>query len=245
MALKVGMCGFTIGAEAYVRHFPVVEVQQTFYDPPPLPTLLRWRAQAPAGFEFTLKAWQVITHSGTSSTYRRLRRPFSPAERAEAGGFRVNGTTLAAWQTTLAAASALRATAVLFQCPASFRATTDNIAALRYFLTTIEKPVGVRLLWEPRGPWPDDVVSELCRELELIHAVDPFIRPSLTPELIYWRLHGNRSHYASYTDDELRRLITWLPADDRSDAYVMFNNVPRTRDVKRFGELLREGARSG
>ena len=32
--MKLGMCGFTIGAAAYFKQFPVVEVQQTFYDPP-------------------------------------------------------------------------------------------------------------------------------------------------------------------------------------------------------------------
>ena len=77
MPMKLGMCGFTIGAAAYMKQFPVVEVQQTFYDPPALPTVEKWRAQAPPEFEFTMKAWQVITHLGTSSTYRRLRRPFS------------------------------------------------------------------------------------------------------------------------------------------------------------------------
>ena len=34
--MKLGMCGFTIGAAAYFKQFPVVELQQTFYDPPPL-----------------------------------------------------------------------------------------------------------------------------------------------------------------------------------------------------------------
>jgi len=71
MAMKLGMCGFTIGADAYFRQFPVLEVQHTFYDPPPLKTLESWRAKAPADFEFTIKAWQVITHAGTSPTYRR------------------------------------------------------------------------------------------------------------------------------------------------------------------------------
>jgi uncharacterized protein YecE (DUF72 family) len=240
MTMKLGMCGFTIGAESYFRQFGVVEVQQTFYDPPPAATVRRWRAQAPPSFEFTLKAWQVITHRGNSSTYRRLRRPFSDHQRADAGAFRLNDTTVAAWQTTLEACTALRATAVLFQCPASFRATTGNVEAMRTFLTAIERPAGVRLLWEPRGAWPDKVVLSLCRELDLVHAVDPFIRPSLTPWLLYWRLHGNGSHYANYPDDDLRRLIGWLPESDSVDAYVLFNNVPRTRDVKRFRELLAE-----
>lgn len=238
--MKLGMCGFTIGAAAYVRQFPVVEVQQTFYDPPPPATLQKWRTQAPGSFEFTMKAWQIITHLGTSRTYRRLRRDFTDLERAEAGGFRVNATTLAAWQTTLEAGRALRATAILFQCPPSFRATEENVAAMQRFFATIERPVGIRLLWEPRGPWPDDLVRSVCAEVCLVHAVDPFIRPSLTPELLYWRLHGNGSHYANYTDHELRQIVSWLPVNAGVDTYVMFNNVPRVRDVKRFRELMEE-----
>ena len=238
--MKLGMCGFTIGAAAYVKQFEVVEVQQTFYDPPPLNTVEKWRAQAPDDFEFTMKAWQVITHFGSSRTYRRLRRDFSDRERLEAGGFRVNETTMSAWATTLEAARALRATAILFQGPASFKATEENFAAMRQFFATIERPSGARLLWEPRGPWPDDITLALCRELGLIHAVDPFIRRSLTPELLYWRLHGNESHYANYTDQELRQIIAWLPDGTGVDAYVMFNNIPRVKDVKRFRELLAE-----
>ena len=245
MTMKLGMCGFTIGAATYVRRFRVVEVQQTFYDPPPLPTIAKWRAQAPAEFEFTMKAWQVITHFGTSSTYRRLRRPMTDVERSEAGGFRLNDTTVAAWATTLEAMRALRATSILFQCPASFRATEDNVAAMRAFFAAIERPPGVRLLWEPRGPWPDDLTLSLCRELGLVHAVDPFIRPSLTPELLYWRLHGNRSHYANYTDDELRQIIAWLPADPNIEVYVLFNNIPRVKDLKRFRELMEEAGLTG
>ena len=238
--MKLGMCGFTIGAAAYVKRFPVVEVQQTFYDPPPPKTLEKWRQQGPPDFEFTMKAWQVITHFGTSRTYRRLRRPFSDAERAEAGGFRVNDTTLSAWSTTLDCARTLRATAILFQCPASFRASDENASAMRRFFAKIDRPENVKLLWEPRGPWPDELVRSLCADLGLVHAVDPFIRRSLTPELLYWRLHGNRSHYANYTDDELRQIIAWLPSDPSVDAYVLFNNIPRVKDVRRFQELLAE-----
>ena len=238
MAMKLGMCGFTIAAARYYRQFPVVEVQQTFYDPPPMATIEKWRAQAPPEFEFTMKAWQVITHLGRSSTYRRLKRPFSDRERAEAGAFQLNDTTRAAWEVTLSAARALRATAILFQCPPSFRASPENIRNMRDFLGAIERPAGVTLLWEPRGAWEDDTVLELCRELGLVHAVDPFIRPSLTPELLYWRLHGNKSAYASYTDAELRQLLAWLPADPAVDAYVMFNEIPRVKDIARFREIL-------
>lgn len=237
MSVKLGMCGFTIGAASYYKKFSVVEVQQTFYDPPPDATLERWRSQAPNDFEFTMKAWQVITHLGTSRTYRRLKSPFSERARAEAGGFRSNETVLAAWRRTVECATILRASAILFQCPASFRSTPENLAAMREFFARIERPSAVRLLWEPRGPWPDDIVAGLCDELGLIHAVDPFIRPSLTPHFLYWRLHGNRSHRDRYTDDELRQIHAWLPRDPDVPAYVMFNNIPRVADVKRYREL--------
>src|SRR6476469_2441181 len=109
MRVKLGMCGYTIGAAAYFKQFRVVEIQQTFYDPPPLATIAKWRAGAPEELEVTMTTWKVLTHMGTSSTYRRLKRAFSDEQRAEAGGFRVNPTTLAAWDTTLEACRALRA----------------------------------------------------------------------------------------------------------------------------------------
>jgi len=221
----------------YFRRFRVVEVQQTFYDPPSSAVLGRWRSEAPPAFEFTMKAWQVITHFGTSRTYRRLRSPFSDRERAEAGGFRLTDTVVAAWAKTLECAAILRATGILFQCPASFRATPENISAMQAFFAWIERPTGVRLMWEPTGPWPDEVVRDLCTDLHLVHAVDPFLRSSLTPKLIYWRLHGNVSHYARYSDDELRQIRAWLDDAGHVEAYVLFNNVPRIKDIRRFREL--------
>jgi uncharacterized protein YecE (DUF72 family) len=113
MTMKLGMCGYTVGAAEYFTRFRVVEVQQTFYDPPPLLTLERWRAEAPPAFEFTMKAWQVITHDGTSPTYRRMKRPFTEMQCREAGSFRLNATTQEAWRVTLACARTLRATGIL------------------------------------------------------------------------------------------------------------------------------------
>jgi len=237
--IKVGLCGFTIGAREYFETFPVLEVQQTFYEPPAPRTMVRWREQAGDDFEFTIKAWQLVTHRSTSRTYRRLRTPLTDAERAQCGAFQTTPVVMKAWQTTLACARLLRATAILFQCPASFRAEPENIANMRKFFAAVERPEGVRFLWEPRGPWPDSVIAELCRDLDLTHVVDPFDRDAVPQPLTYWRLHGIGSAYSVYTDDQLRTLIAKLPAE--GDAYVMFNNVPRVRDSERFIALLRAG----
>ena len=39
--VRIGLCGFTMAADDYVREFPVVEVQQTFYEPPRDETMRR------------------------------------------------------------------------------------------------------------------------------------------------------------------------------------------------------------
>jgi uncharacterized protein YecE (DUF72 family) len=112
---------------------------------------------------------------------------------------------------------------------------------MRIFRDTVERLDGVGLLWEPRGAWDDDVVRGVCGEMHLIHAVDPFVRQSVTPDVLYWRLHGNGSHYASYTDEELRRILGWLGASRKgAKAYVLFNNIPRAADIRRFRALMQE-----
>ncbi|MEO6259790.1 MAG: DUF72 domain-containing protein, partial [Thermoanaerobaculia bacterium] len=219
----------------YYRTFPAVEVQQTFYEPPPLATLRRWREAAPEDFEFTMKAWQLITHRATSGTYRRLKTTLAPVDRQGCGGFQATDIVLRAWETTLACARTLRASAILFQCPASFRPTDENVSSLRNFFSSIERAEGVKLLFEPRGQWPDDLLRDITRELELVDAVDPFLRSSVTPDFLYWRLHGIGSFYRPYTDEELGELIARLPA--RTPTYVMFNNIPRPADARRFMEL--------
>jgi len=235
--LKVGLCGFTMSAGEYFETFPVVEVQQTFYQPPAPRTMLRWREQAPERFEFTMKAWQLITHTSSSRTYSRLKMPLTDVERAECGAFRDTPIVRRGYETTVECARILHATAILFQCPASFRSTEETVGNMRRFFTTVVRPKGVRFLWEPRGPWSDELVEALCAELDLVHAVDPFVRPSLTPARIYWRLHGTTGSRHVYSDAELRQLIDWLPPG--GDAYVMFNNLPRVGDARTFMKMLR------
>jgi uncharacterized protein YecE (DUF72 family) len=239
--VRIGLCGFTMAFADYVREFGVVEVQQTFYEPPADATLLRWRRQAPLRFEFTLKAWQLITHEASSPTYRRLRRPLSAQERRECGGFRSTPVVLDAWNRTLECAQLLRATAVLLQCPRSFRPTPENTRRMREFFATAGRPAGVRILWEPRGPWPAELVLALCRELELVHVVDPLVACTVTPEQTYVRLHGSTGARHVYTDDELAAIAASLP--DAGTAYVMFNNLPRVGDARRFAALLGSSTR--
>jgi uncharacterized protein YecE (DUF72 family) len=221
----------------YVTHFPVVEVQQTFYQPPQVSTLERWRADAPPDFEFTLKAWMLITHEARSPTYRRLKRELTDSEREQCGSFRPTPIVKEAWDVTLRCAEALTARRLLFQCPASFKPTKENIKNMRAFFAKIERPPELQFLWEPRGAWSDDTVRELCHELDLTHVVDPFAARTVTPERCYFRLHGRTGFRYVYEDDELEELLGMLPKNETS--YVLFNNVRMREDAARFQKLTK------
>ena len=243
--VRVGLCGFTMAFDDYVRAYRLVEVQQTFYEPPRDGTMRRWRALAPRGFEFTIKAWQLVTHDASSPTLRRLRTPLTPTDRAETGSFRTSPIVLRAWRRTLECAAILRATAILLQCPASFRPTEENIGRMRTFFATVERPPGIRLLWEPRGPWPGDLVADLCDALGLVHVVDPFVSTTVTREQTYFRLHGITGARHVYTDSELEALADMVPRTGVAPAYVLFNNLPRVEDARRFRTVLAQRADSG
>jgi len=235
-AIKTGCCGFAVGRRKYFETFPVVEIQQTFYQPPKPETAKRWREEAPSGFEFTLKAWQLITHEARSPTYRRLKTPLSEKEKRQVGAFRWTDVVRRAWDATFEIARSLDAEKVLFQCPASFKPTPENKDRMRQFFSTISRR-GKVCIWEPRGEWQQEEVAGLCRELRLVHCVDPFQAETVTRGLRYYRLHGIGGYRHEYTHEELGELCQRRARAGAS--YFLFNNVSMFRDAVRFQALLK------
>ncbi|HWI36087.1 MAG TPA: hypothetical protein VNU64_06520, partial [Burkholderiales bacterium] len=71
-----------------------------------------------------------------------------------------------------------------------------------------------------------------------VHVVDPFVTPPEPRHAVYWRLHGIGGARHSYAAKELRALKRMLDdAQPPGTAYVMFNNLPRVGDAKRFLKL--------
>ncbi len=195
--LKVGCCGFPKGMKRYFSEFRLVEMQQTFYRPPRLETALRWRDEAPADFEFSIKAWQM----------------------------------------TREIATALRARAIVFQCPPSFRERGENIENLRSFFGAL-KEGDFLFVWEPWGDWREDTIRMLCQELGLVHCVDPMEREPLHGETRYFRLHGGPGYRHRYTDEELKGLSDRWGGEG---GYFLFNNLSMYEDALRFVRLVRRG----
>ncbi len=237
-AIRIGTCGFCLPQAELFRRFNLLEVQQTFYWPPQLKTVERWRRTAPADFEFTLKAFQAITHTYNPRTYRKAR--FSAEELAQCGAFRDTQVVRDAWKLTRTLALALDATIVVFQCPPSFAASDENLRQLERFFRWASRG-NLRFAWEPRhSTWTADVVAERCRDLDLIHAVDPLEQESVFGEPRYYRLHGTASgsfrydYDHSYSVDELDRLKDLC---GRAMTYCMFNNKQMAVDAERFEKL--------
>ena len=238
--INIGTCGFGMTQDQYAELFSCVEVQHTFYQPPMVKTLERWKAARSKEFEYTLKAWQLITHTSKSPTQKRLSKRITEAQKEEAGSFRDTDTVKEAWEVTLASAKALKAKTILFQCPASFNQTKENIKSLKRFFTGVANPQRGKLnfCWEPRGPWEDGVIKDICDELDLWHAVDPFKAKTVTPQRVYFRLHGIGGWRYKYEDGELEELAMMLPKNKLS--YVFFNNREMTQDAQRFREIVKQ-----
>lgn len=200
--------------QSYARLFDCVEINSTFYRLPREETAARWFKEARRvnrRFEFTIKAYQGITH------LHRFRGQISRQQ----------------FNAVMAIARQLKTPLILFQSPASFQPTPQNESALRRFFENVERDAMV-CIWEPRGRWLErpDHLAKLCAELDLVHCVDPLRNEPLAfgkAHIAYFRLHGfgKPSMYRyDFSDEELRKVGTVIDALKKQvkDVYVFFNN---------------------
>jgi len=241
MDIRIGCCGFARGMKNYFKKFKIVETQQTFYQPPKLVAALRWRLDAPDDFEFTVKAWQLITHTPKSPTYRRAKIAIEKDKKDRYGSFRPTKEVFDAWQEILRISDALKARLIIFQCPASFKPIKENIENIKVFFSSIDRP-GLEIAWEPRGDWPKDMISDLCRNFKLIHCVDTFKDTPQTKKTAYFRLHGSppgkKMYNYRYSKKDLEALKKKCSGFD--EVYCMFNNVFMWDNALEFMEMMED-----
>ena len=237
MSIKIGCCDFPVGKEKYYEKFRLVELQQTFYQLPRPETAEKWRFSAPKDFEFTLKAWQLITHESSSPTYRRLRAQMTPDERKQCGSFKPTDEVFRAWEETERIASILKSKVIVFQCSASFGPTRTNKKNLIKFFRTIKRKK-YKFAWEVRGNWAGKDVKGICDKLDLVQCVDPFKGSPTYGNFRYFRLHGKSGYKYRYTGWDLKQLQDFCAKEKqlvkRNPIYVLFNNSHMMTDAARF-----------
>ena len=225
--IKVGCCGFSTSIKNYFSEFNLLEVQRTFYKPPKLETAARWRKQASENFEFTVKAWQVITHPPSSPTYRKAGINFN-----DGGFFKPIKEVFNAWETTREIAEILKSRIVLFQTPPSFKETPENIRNISEFFSSIDRQFV--FVWEPRG-WDEKSVLRVCEQNDIVHCTNPFVSSPVYGKICYFRLHGTAEsiYKHRYSENELIWLKNYCK-QFKKDIYILFNNVSMREDAKRF-----------
>ena len=232
--LKIGCCGFAQGKKNYFKNFSVVEIQQTFYQPPEEKTALKWKKESPLDFEYTLKAWQLITHPASSPTYRKLK--IKVKNEKNYGFFKPTEEVFFAWEETSKIADILKAKIIVFQCPASFTQEKENIKNMEKFFKKIKRKDYI-FCWEVRGNWSDELVKEVCKDLDLVHCVDPFKNKPTFGKINYFRLHGITGYSYRYTEKDLKTLKEMINKIQKP-TYVMFNNVYMYEDALNFKKLI-------
>jgi uncharacterized protein YecE (DUF72 family) len=121
----------------YAERFSTVEINYTFYRMPNAKTIAGWDAETPAGFRFTLKAPQRITHIGRLKNVDEPLRYFCDTARGL-------GAKLGP---------------VLFQLPPNFKKDTGRLGDL-----LVQLPPGLACAFEFRNEsWFTDDVYERLR----------------------------------------------------------------------------------
>jgi uncharacterized protein YecE (DUF72 family) len=214
----------------YAEHFDTVEINTTFYGQPKPAVAQTWAERTPAGFEFSLKLYRLLTHAETGSIpsldaglideYRRGVEPL---------------------------ANAGKLGALLAQFPPSFK---QSSASQEYLDALLEQfhdyPVAVELR---HRSWSDNFNATLAllnaRNAALTQIDEPkftvSIRQNQLPNITsfyYMRLHGrnaaqwwkhdkteDRYNYL-YSSDELKSFADTADAARRlvKKSYVYFNN---------------------
>ena len=196
----------------YAEHFDTVEINTTFYGQPKATVAQSWATRTPAGFEFSLKLYRLLTHGEGPSGPRldsdlidEYRRGIEPLAQAGKLG------------------------ALLAQFPPSFKQTAGSEAYLDELLSRFRNyPMAVELR---HRSWSDNFGSTLSllnqHNAALTQIDEPkfklSIRQNQLPNIAgfyYMRLHG-------------RNAAQWWKHDKAEDRY---NYLYSADELKSFSE---------
>jgi uncharacterized protein YecE (DUF72 family) len=224
--IKVGCCGYPVSIIKYQENFHLIELNKTFYDYPKISTVVKWRENAPKGFEFAVKAHQDISHKfklnteSSASTFGQMKQ----------------------------VCSLLAAKILLIQTPSSFR--PDNLGDAEEFFDRMHRD-DLILAWETRGSlWEQkdayQRLSKILETVDVVHVTDPFkVMPAYTNAVAYFRLHGlgERMYDYQYSNKELQKLYEIAKSfeDKGKEVYVLFNNLAMFDDALRFRRYIKCG----
>ena len=244
MKVLIGTCGFCESMKKYFEDFDTVEIQQTFYDKVNKKRLENWKelSKVNKNFIFNLKAFQGITHSFKSPTWKRCKE--IKGKKENYGEFKPTKEVLESWSLTLEEAKILNVRIILIQTPASFKDERLNVEKVKRFFKKIKRD-GFEIAIEFRG-WNKENIKKICKEFNLIHCVDLFKEKPVwlgKKKIAYLRLHGSYkngkiNYKHDYSKTELKELKEKVEELKAKEIFVLFNNVFMLKNALEFKKLI-------
>jgi len=265
--IRIGVCGwgdhddlYTQGVRAtdklavYASHFPIVEVDSSFYAILPQKNYEKWAKETPASFGFIVKPHQAMTGH---------QRGGEPVDKAELFSRFEESIQ------PLVAANKLKA--LLFQFPPWFDCQREHVLYVKHCITSFGKyPIAVEFRHKS---WFDDRYKErtlsflmehgaihvVCDEPQAGNGCVPIVVSVTQPSLSIVRFHGRNAagwrdpgqgqnwrdvrYLYRYSDDELRE---WVPrteqlAKQAQEVCLLFNNNSggdAVQNAKRFMQMM-------
>jgi uncharacterized protein YecE (DUF72 family) len=182
----------------YSRRLPAVEINNTFYRLPQPSMIENWKAQVPAGFRFSIKATQRITH---------IKRLNNVADETK-------------YLLETVALLEERLGVVLFQLPPNMKKDTVRF---KTFLELLR--ADTRTAFEFRHEtWFDDEIFSLLREKDCALVVSDTDEKPLT-EIISTASWGYlRLRRTAYEDSDLTEWLKRVKDQKWKDAFVFFKH---------------------
>jgi uncharacterized protein YecE (DUF72 family) len=203
----------------------------------------------PPDFEFSIKAWQFISHPPASPTYRKAGIIIELEKRDRYGFLRPTDEVFRAWNKMKEIAEILKSKIIVIQMPPAFKCINENKENARAFFSSINRK-GIDIAFEPRGDWlkkPEEI-KKIVDELDLIHCVDIFWdQPQSTHPISYIRLHGLGKRYNYryvYTEQDMHELaerVRELEKEGKEEIYILFNNIMMRDSALLFEKILMGG----
>ena len=196
----------------YSRRLPSVEINNTFYRLPQPSMIENWKTQVPAGFRFSIKATQRITH------IKRLN----------------NVTDETKYLLETAALLEERLGVVLFQLPPNMKKDSDR---LRAFLSLL--PANARTAFEFRHEtWFDDEVFGLLREHDCALVVSDTDEKPLA-EIVGTAKWGYlRLRRTAYEETDLVEWLKRVREQKWKDAFVFFKHEDEGVGPRLAGQFI-------
>lgn len=239
----------------YSQHFPIVELDSTFYAIHSEKMMRKWTDETPADFQFIVKAYQGITG------HQRGKIPYDSEEEM----FSLFKLSMSAF------VEAGKLAMVLVQFPPWFDCQKENVERIRFVHEQLQPlPIAVEFRHQSwYSPAYREKTLEFLRGLNIIHGVcdEPQVGdgsvplvPVATDSKVLLRLHGrNDNGWVNTTGDSkawrkvrylydyneaelegLRKVVQTLE-QQAQDVYIIFNNNSgqhAAKNAKQFANLF-------